>query len=103
MVNGAIYPWRFLIGGQIVEVEVGGSLVTTSIQLMARAVVSGACMALGIETAAKPSIERGETMPLLQDYARPFPGWRVYYPGRAQLPLPLRTFIDFLPAHPALA
>jgi len=103
MLNGAIYPWRFLIGGEIVEVDVGGSLVTTSIQLMARAVVKGACIALGIESAAKQSIAHGETVPLLQDYARPFPGWHVYYPGRNQLPLPLRAFIDFLRAHPALS
>jgi DNA-binding transcriptional LysR family regulator len=103
MLNGAIYPWRFLIGGQTVEVDVGGSLITSSIQLMARAVVSGACLALGIEAAAKHSIDRGETVPLLQDYSRPFPGWHIYYPGRAQLPLPLRTFIDFLRAHPAMA
>lgn len=101
--TGAIYPWRFLIGGQLVEVEVGGSLITTSIHLMARAVINGACIALGIESAAKRSIDRGEAVPLLQDYARPFPGWHVYYPGRAQLPLPLRAFIDFLRAHPAIA
>jgi DNA-binding transcriptional LysR family regulator len=103
MSNGAIYPWRFLIGGQIVEVDVGGSLVTTSIPLMAHAVISGACIALAIETASKRMIDRGEAVLLLQDYARPFPGWHVYYPGRAQLPLPLRTFIDFLRAHPAVA
>jgi DNA-binding transcriptional LysR family regulator len=103
MLNGAIYPWRFLIGGQMVEVDVGGSLVTSSIQLMARAVISGACIALGIESAAKQSIDRGEIVPLLQDCARPFPGWHIYYPGRTQLPLPLRTFIDFLRAHPAVA
>jgi DNA-binding transcriptional LysR family regulator len=89
--------------GAIVEVDVGGSLVTTNIQLMARAVVSGACIALGIESAAKRAIDRGEAVPLLRDYARPFPGWHVYYPGRPQLPLPLRAFIDFLLAHPAVA
>jgi len=103
MLTGAIYPWRFLIGGHEVEVDVGGSLVTSSIQLMARAVISGACIALGIESAAKRAIDRGEAIPLLQDYARPFPGWHVYYPGRTQLPLPLRAFIDFLRAHPAVA
>jgi DNA-binding transcriptional LysR family regulator len=103
MLNGAIYPWRFLIKGQIVEVDVTGSLVTTSIQLMARAVVSGACIALGIESAAKRAIDRGEAVPLLRDFARPFPGWHVYYPGRPQLPLSLRAFIDFLRAHPAVA
>jgi DNA-binding transcriptional LysR family regulator len=72
-------------------------------QLMARAVISGACIVLGIESAAKRAIDRGEAVPLLRDYARPFPGWHVYYPGRPQLPLPLRAFIDFLRAHPAVA
>ena len=103
MPNGAIYPWRFLVERQVVTVEVSGSLVTTSIQIMARAVVNGLCLALGTESAARTAIDRGEAVPLLQEYARPFPGWHVYYPGRAYLPLPLRTFVDFLRAHPAIA
>ncbi|MGO8797852.1 MAG: LysR family transcriptional regulator [Roseiarcus sp.] len=101
MLNGALFPWRFIIDGQTVEVDPGGSLVTNSIQLMARAVLEGACVALGIESAARRWIDRGRVTPLLQDYACPWSGWHVYYPGRAQLPLPLRAFIDFLRAHPA--
>jgi DNA-binding transcriptional LysR family regulator len=101
--NGAIFPWRFMVDGQMVEVEAGGSLVTNSIPLMARAVLEGACITFGVESAAKRRIDRGEVVPLLQDYACPWSGWYVYYAGRAQLPLPLRAFIDFLRAHPALA
>lgn len=103
MLNGAIFPWRFVIDGQAVEFEAGGSLVTNSIPLMARAVVEGACIALGIESVAQRWIERKRVVPLLQDYACPWSGWHVYYPGRRQLPLPLRAFIDFLRAHPAVA
>lgn len=99
MSSGRIYPWRFLIDGQVVDVDVGGSLVTTSIPLLARAMVNGSCLALGIESGARRLIERGEAMPLLQDYARPFPGWHIYYPGREHLPLALRLFIDFLRAN----
>jgi len=101
--NGTIFPWRFMIDGQVVEVEVGSLLVTNSIPLMARAVVAGACIALGIESVAKRWIERGQVVPLLEDYACPWSGWHVYYPSRTQLPLPLRAFIDFLRAHPAVA
>jgi DNA-binding transcriptional LysR family regulator len=101
--DGAIFPWRFMIDGQVVEVEVGSALVTTSIPLTARAMIAGACIALGIESVAKRWIERGEVVPVLQDYACPWSGWHVYYSGRKQLPLPLRAFIDFLRAHPAVA
>jgi DNA-binding transcriptional LysR family regulator len=103
MLNGAIFPWRFMVDGQAVEVEAGGSLVTKSIQLMARTVAEGACLAPGIESAAKRWIDRGQVVPLLQDYACPWSGWHVNYPGHNQLPLPLPVFIDFLRSHAAVA
>ena len=67
-----------------------------------RSVIEGACIALGIEAAAKRRIDRGQFVPLLQDYAYPWSGWHIYYPSRHQLPLPLRAFIDFLRDHPAV-
>jgi DNA-binding transcriptional LysR family regulator len=100
MSNGAMFPWRFMIDGQPVELDAGGSLVTNSIPLLARAVVEGACIALGIESAAKRRIDQGQLVPMLEDYAYPWSGWHIYYPSRHQLPLPLRVFIDFLRAHP---
>ncbi len=103
MLSGAIYSWRFIIDGHRVEIDVGSSLVTNSIQLMARAVIEGTCIALGIESLAKRWIDRGQVVPLLQDYACPWSGWHVYYPSRNQLPLPLRAFIEFLRIHPAIA
>jgi DNA-binding transcriptional LysR family regulator len=103
MANGGLFPWRFLIDGDAVEFEAAGSLVTNSIQLLARAVIEGACISLGIEAAAKTLIERARLVPLLQEYAYPWSGWHIYYPSRRQLRLPLRAFIDFLRAHPAAA
>ncbi len=103
MPNGGLYPWRFRIDGREVEVEAGGSLVTNNIPLMARSVLEGACVGLGIESVARRWIERGRLVPLLEEYALPWSGWHVYYPGRAQLPLPLRAFIDFLRARPGAA
>jgi DNA-binding transcriptional LysR family regulator len=103
MSNGVIFPWRFMIDGHAVEFDAGGSLVTNSIPLLVRAVVEGASIALGIEAAAKRRIDHGHLVPLLQDYAYPWSGWHIHYPSRNQLPLPLRAFIDFLRAHPAVA
>jgi len=101
MANGAMFPWRFVIDGQAVEVETGGSLVTNSIQLLARAVIEDACISLGIEASAKRWIKRRQLVPLLHEYAYPWSGWHIYYPSRRLLRLPLRAFIDFLRAHPA--
>jgi DNA-binding transcriptional LysR family regulator len=98
MTNGAMFPWRFVVDGEVVEVDAEGSLVTNSIQLLARAVIEGACISLGIEASARPWIDRGDLVPLLEEYAYPWSGWHIYYPSRHQLPLPLRVFIDFLRA-----
>jgi len=103
MANGALFPWRFLIDGEPVELEASGSLTTNSIQLLARAVIEGACISLGIEAAAKGLIDQGRLVPLLQEYAYPWSGWHIYYPSRRQLRLPLRAFIDFLRSHPVTA
>jgi len=103
MANGALFPWRFLIDGEPVELEASGSLTTNSIQLLARAVIEGACISLGIEAAAKGLIDQGRLVPLLQEYAHPWSGWHIYYPSRRQLRLPLRAFIDFLRSHPVTA
>jgi DNA-binding transcriptional LysR family regulator len=35
---------------------------------------------------------------VLDDWCPPFPGFYLYYPSRAQMPLKLRVLIDFLAA-----
>ena len=102
MLSGRLMPWEFMIDGREVEVEVGGSLVTNSIPLIQRAVMEGVAIAMGIESAAGRMLHRGLAEALLDGYARPASGWHIYYPSRHQMPLPLRVFIDFLKAHPAV-
>ena len=91
-----------MIDGRQVEVEVGGSLVTNSIPLIQRAVMEGVAIAMGIESAANRMLRRGLAVMLLEEYSRPASGWHIYYPSRHQMPVPLRVFVDFMKAHPAV-
>ena len=46
----------------------------------------------------RPHLDRGALEPVLEDWWQPFSGPFLYYPGRRQLPPPLRAFVDFIKA-----
>ena len=39
-------------------------------------------------------VARGELVQVLEDWCPVLPGFYLYYPGRRQVPGPLRAFID---------
>ena len=41
-------------------------------------------------------IERGELVPVLEEFSTPFPGFYLYYPERRQASPPLRALVDYL-------
>jgi DNA-binding transcriptional LysR family regulator len=94
--SGSLYRWAFVEDGHKVEAPVAGSLVTDNIELVLRAAVDGVGVAYVIETYARPMIEAGQLVPLLEDFAAPFPGWFLYYPSRRHMPVPLKLFAEFL-------
>ncbi len=94
--SGALYRWLFVAEGRRAEAQVAGSLVTDNIELALRAAVDGVGVAYVIETYARPQLDSGKLVPLLEAYAPPFPGWFLYYPSRRHMPLPLKLFAEFL-------
>ena len=44
----------------------------------------------------QPYVERGELVPLLEDFCPPFPGFYLYYPRRQRQPLKLRALVDHI-------
>ena len=96
--SGGLYPWLFEEEGRKHEPAVTGSLVTDNGALMLSAAAQGAGIAYVIETYARPYLETGALVPLLQAHAVPFPGFFLYYPSRRHVPAPLRVFADVLTA-----
>ena len=48
----------------------------------------------GMEETFRPYLERGELVPMLEDYSPSFAGFYLYYPSRRNLAPKLRAFID---------
>jgi DNA-binding transcriptional LysR family regulator len=96
--SGSLHRWAFEEDGRHIEEQVAGSLITDNVELVLRAAVDGVGIAYVIETYARPFLDSGELVPLLEAFAAPFPGWFLYYPSRRHMPLPLKLFAEFLTA-----
>ena len=97
--NGAIQRWMFEREGEQTEVAVDGAFVVNDMHLALAAARDGLGIANVPEAIAKPLIDDGRLVPLLE-------GWRgsefdffLYYSSRRQMPLALQTFIAFIHKH----
>jgi DNA-binding transcriptional LysR family regulator len=96
LTTGSLYRWDFEKDGEKVEVLAEGSIVTNNFALVAQAALDGIGIGYMLEDYVAPLIVQGRLVPLLEDWARPFDGFYIYYPSRRQVPLVLKAFIDFL-------
>jgi DNA-binding transcriptional LysR family regulator len=97
--NGAIQRWMFEKDGEQSEVAVDSAFIVNDMHLALAAARDGLGIANVPEAIAKPLIDDGRLVPLLE-------GWRgsefdffLYYSSRRQMPLPLQTFIAFIHKH----
>jgi len=98
--SGAFAPWRFAIEGNVVEIEVEGSLVTNEASLLVQAALGGAGVLYVLEEFAAPMIATGQLVPLLEAWIPPpSEGFFLYYPSRRQNLASLRALVDFLRAN----
>jgi DNA-binding transcriptional LysR family regulator len=78
-------PWRFAIGGKVVEIEVEGSLIANEAGLLVQAALGGAGVLYVLEEFAAPMIATGQLVPLLGAWIPPpSEGFFLYYPSRRQ-------------------
>ncbi|WP_062012900.1 LysR family transcriptional regulator [Aureimonas sp. AU4] len=97
--SGVLAPWEFTKDGETIAIEPRGPLVVSTGTAMDLAIAS-AVAGLGVvhlfEAWLEPLFDRGELVPILEDWWDEFPGPFLYYPGRRLVPAPLRAFLDFV-------
>ena len=99
--GGARYAWEFGKGDERLEVEVSGPLVVDESALMVAAAIESVGLAFVHEGFASEPIRHGELERVLEDWCPPLSRFFLYYPGRRQVPAPLRAFIDMVRTQPS--
>ncbi|WP_094814542.1 LysR family transcriptional regulator [Bordetella genomosp. 12] len=88
--------WRFLRAGETVDVPVSGSITANEAQVLMAAALRGAGIALLPTYLAAPEIAAGRLRAILGDSEPQVLGIYAVYASRRQMPLVLRTMLDFL-------
>lgn len=90
------YRWEFTEDGRDFSVSVESRIITTDPALNLRLCLAGAGLNMTWESWARPYIEKGELVPVLEEYSPPFPGFYLYFPRRRQRSAALQALIDFV-------
>lgn len=88
------YRWEFAENGKEFRVAVAPEITTNDMALMIKLAVAGAGITFGMEESFRPFIERGELVPLLEDFCPRFAGFYLYYPSRRNVAPKLRALIE---------
>ncbi len=97
--SGAMPTWEFERDGEVVRVDPSGPLVVrlgAAVDLAISAAVDGVGIVHLFEEWLRPHLDSGALEPVLVPWWQNFSGPFLYYPGRRQLPAPLRAFVDFI-------
>src|SRR5687767_14221068 len=90
----SIYKWELDKGDESVAIAVSGSLVLDDEDLVIRATIDGAGLALVADNRVAPHLAEGKLVRVMEDSTPPFPGFFLYYPLRKQQPAALTAVID---------
>jgi DNA-binding transcriptional LysR family regulator len=78
---------------------VAPEVTTNDMGLMVRMALGGARITFGMADTFRRFLERGELIPLLEEFSLPFAGFYLYYPSRRTMEPKLRAFIDHAQRH----
>jgi DNA-binding transcriptional LysR family regulator len=94
--SGTRYAWELSDEGQPLTLSVNGALVLDDDALMIQAARDGLGVAYVYATMVRDELSRGDLVAVLPAWNAPASRFFLYYPGRRNLPSPLRAFIDFI-------
>lgn len=92
----APYRWEFRENGRDFDVAVDPMITTNDMGMMIRMACAGAGITFGMVETFEPYVDRGELVPLLEEFCPSFPGFYLYYPKRQRQPLKLRALVDYV-------
>lgn len=92
--DGSLAPWRFMQGGQPLDVAVKGPFIGNDFPTLLQAALAGIGIAQVPGPIAMSSREDGRLVEVLERFAVQSPGVFLYYPSRHQVSPRLRAFID---------
>lgn len=90
----APYRWEFGEDGREFDVAVEPEVTTNDMGLMIRLACSGAGLTFGMADTFRPWLQRGELVPVLEEYCPSFPGFFLCYSSRRNLAPKLRALLD---------
>ncbi|NEJ19588.1 LysR family transcriptional regulator [Rhizobium leguminosarum] len=94
--SGKLFRWEFEKHGHELVVDVPGVLTLDHVELMAQAAAKGLGIAYVSDRSARPFLESGALVTVLDDWCPAIPGLCLYYPGHRHVPQGLRAFITVL-------
>ncbi|USX17587.1 LysR family transcriptional regulator [Oxalobacteraceae bacterium OTU3REALA1] len=94
--GGNLCRWEFEKDGRPLTVQVSGSMILGTPELMVDAALAGVGLASAIDTTVTEHLAAGRLVRVLEDWCAPFPGFHLYFSSRRQTPGALRALIDFI-------
>ncbi|NZA26471.1 LysR family transcriptional regulator [Luteimonas sp. SJ-92] len=94
--SGKRYRWEFEKGNREIALDVPGALSLDDNDLMVEAASAGLGIAYVPESFARPALDAGALLLLLEDWTPALPGLCLYYASFRHVPAPLRALISVL-------
>ena len=97
--SGTLDTWSFTspdAEARSMELEPQGSVVFNDDDSMLRGALQGIGLIQHIELCVRPHLADGSLVRVLAPWCRPFPGFYLYVPSRAQMPARTRALMEFL-------
>jgi DNA-binding transcriptional LysR family regulator len=96
MPSGRVWAWEFERHGEILNLDVKGSMTLDENQLMIDAVLAGAGLCSMTEWSITQYLADGRMVAVLEEWTPAFPGLCLYYPNRRHAPAGLRAMIELI-------
>lgn len=93
---GGLYAWEFRKGKRELNIRVDGQFVANDSDQMVTAALAGMGLAFVPENMVLGHVERGDLVPLLEDWCPVFPGYHLYYASRRHSSRAMTLLIETL-------
>lgn len=94
--RGDFYAWELQKGARALNVRVSGRWAFNGIYQILAAAVAGHGLAYVPEELARPHVEAGSLLPVLEPWWRTFPGYHLYYASRRETSRAMQVVIEAL-------